>query len=268
MASNKRRVDLDGDSFRAAFLANLQLMQDHLRACEGGLDCLTPAAFADRFLREGPVIYADTQRGWEGARDFSRFWLARSFFRDVIDFVGDYLDHAFELCNYLASAKSGRPDWVTSHAKRLAEFQRRGMPDKFASLSKTFGISTDLNPYVLSINAVRNCIVHGLGKVRPQDCRNRDGVLELRLRGLVTSFPGKGSGKWVRVALNKQDMVYEDAVTTFKQGDHLRFDLPQMNACLYTLLLFEDSMRESLATHFVKAGVNVTRQDGDPKMKK
>lgn len=261
----RRRFDLDVDSFRAAFLANLQQMQDLLRACHRGLESLTADQYEALFFRGGPLVYPPAELNHEQALDFSRFWLTRSFFRDVVDFINDYLDHCFDKCHFMAASRSGRNNWVQHHRDRLNSFHRAGMPDKFARLGKEFDVRSDCAAHVLSLNNVRNCLVHRLGKVRDQDCR--DGYpLELVLRRLVTIPAGKGSGKWQKVTLSKQDLRYEDSVTSFVKGEHIRFELDQLNDCLYTMLLFEDSMREALCAYFIRMGANVTKKVGDPRL--
>jgi len=103
--------NIDTDIFRAAFLGNLQRAQDFVRACEAGLDCLTPTAF-EQALPKGSLIPApDLQLEFDGARDFARYWLARTFFRDVVDYVQDYLDHAYDVCSFVeAIGKQAPPE--------------------------------------------------------------------------------------------------------------------------------------------------------------
>jgi hypothetical protein len=264
-AEERKRFEMDLDSFRAGFLANLQQLQDHLKACHCGLEALTAEQYDAPFFRGGPLVYPPAELGYEQAKDFARFWLTRSFFRDVIDFINDYLDHCFDKCHFTVAAKSGRDEWIAVHRRRLSSFHKLGMPDKFACLIKEFEVRTEWERQVLSINNVRNCLVHRLGKVREPDCREGQ-PLELVLRRLITYPPGKGSGNWQKVTLSKRDLQYEDAVTRFSKGDHVRFDLDQLNDCLYTMLLFEDSMREALFEYFVRMGANVTRTLGDPRL--
>jgi hypothetical protein len=260
----RKKFELDLDTYRAAFLGNLQKLLDHTRACEAGLACLKPEIYEAQLMRGGPIIHPPSELDFLAAMDFSRFWLMRAFFRDTVDFLQQYLEGCFWWPNLHQSMLSGQSEWWKRHVKAYRVFQKRGIQQKLDELRTEFRIDNPLGPHILSINRVRNCLVHRLGQVREEDCRGT-GHLELRLQRLVTVGPGHGSGNWQRVQLKKGDLSFEDVITRWPPGQHVTIALEHLNDCLYTMMRFDDAMVEALAGYFKERGVTVTRALGDPR---
>lgn len=188
--------NIDTDSFRAAFQGNLQQLQDHLRACTAGLSMLTPEVYEEALPKGGVIVAPHYKLDFERVLSFSHMWLARSFFRDAIDCLNDYLDHAFNTCGHVEKVTIRRLDNPPVNLDaELKAFHRKGMPEKFEVLARRFGLRSPLTVNVLSINAVRNCLVHRLGYVRSEDVR-QGATLDLQLIRISIVREGVGTGVW------------------------------------------------------------------------
>ena len=129
-----------------------------------------------------PVAVAEAQR-----------WYLCTAFRDAIELLNVFLDQGRLLCALFPSAAQGKikaDDYNRIVGKEARQFHRLGLPDKLKKLRQDFGVASELEGHVLSINTVRNCLVHRLGIVADQDVdANGELVLLWRTSDLVAQNP-------------------------------------------------------------------------------
>src|SRR5207244_1806116 len=147
------------------------------------------------------------------------------------DQVQVYLEHCYDVClvmEYVTKQPTGSRDG--SHMKaRLKAFRKLGLPAKFDKLGSEFQMTTDLRDHVISVNTVRNCLVHRLGVVRPEDAGNA-GVIELKLRRCRSYVADTATGEskpvvfGVRYESGQMTTVFDDSVRAFSVGEHIGFE--------------------------------------------
>ena len=135
---------------------------------------------ATRFRVLPETVPAEMMKEWKGEL---YNWTVASGLRDIVDFTNRFLEQLYEA---LSIATLHRRD-----AKALKRFDKGGLKDKIASLEAEFGIHCRYPDTLVSIGAVRNCLVHRLGIVGPQDL-DASGQLTLSWFGFVLQIKGEG----------------------------------------------------------------------------
>jgi hypothetical protein len=120
-------------------------------------------------------------------------WYLCTAFRDAIELLNVFLDQGRLLCALFPSAAQGKiqsDDYNRIFGTEIRQFHRLGLPDKLKKLQRHFGVASELEAHVLSINTVRNCLVHRLGIVTDRDVdANGELVLLWRTSDLVAQNP-------------------------------------------------------------------------------
>jgi hypothetical protein len=100
-------------------------------------------------------------------REFS-VWVIANGLREIIERFAIFLDGIHHACQWIAvNKKTLQP----ADAKRLDKsFRFKGVEDKLRELEGRFCVKPNHPEYLVSINQMRNCLTHRLGKVGIEDC--------------------------------------------------------------------------------------------------
>lgn len=120
------------------------------------------------------------------ARDMFHQWCLRNSFRDCVENLSLFLEECYLVCDLLASRKNDLiavKDFQRVVGPSKRKFHKEGLPKKIQILREKFGASSPLEEHVLSLNTVRNCLVHRGGIVRAEDL-NTEKLLVAKFREL------------------------------------------------------------------------------------
>ncbi len=124
------------------------------------------------------TVSPDTIAEWK--EQFYR-WIVTGGFREIVEFTCIFLDRLYDCSMRIHKQHSG---------KAFDAFARKGIPGKIDALRDQFGISCRYPSALASIYAVRNCLVHRVGVVGPEDIKN-GGQLSLSWIATKAIFQGE-----------------------------------------------------------------------------
>ncbi len=166
----------------------LQYLSDVLRFSNTAVDNVKEQNYNDdsAFLR---FDTADNQKlSYDKAKAEFQEWCLRNSFRDSVETISIFLEECHLVCALLDARKNCRID-VEDYNQIVSEKQKRfhklNFPAKIERLHEKFSVSSSLEKHVLSLNKVRNCLVHRTGIVGQQDL-NADNELIAKFREMQT----------------------------------------------------------------------------------
>ncbi len=110
-------------------------------------------------------------------------WIITNGLREIIERFAVYLDGVNHACQWIAINKQ---NLQSDDAERLDKsFRFKGIVDKLRDLEVRFGIKPNHPEYLASINQMRNCLTHRLGRVGVEDC---NGYQQFELKWLAMEF--------------------------------------------------------------------------------
>jgi hypothetical protein len=99
-------------------------------------------------------------------------WVISNGLRELVESFGFFLDKVHKACLLMATNKN---QISNEDAEKFGPaFARKGVENKLVTLRKRFGVTSDKEKYISSINQARNCITHRQGKVGPEDLKGEE----------------------------------------------------------------------------------------------
>jgi hypothetical protein len=247
------RVDLAG--LQASLFVRLQRLLDVLAVSVLGAERVDDAAYASfaTFININPA--ANQRLSREAAVKEAADWYLRCVFRDAIEATGEFLEGCRNVAAIYATAGSGKltvGEFQKIVGIAAKKFHKLGLPEKIRQLRDDFGVSAELSGHVLTINRVRNCLVHRFGAVRAQDL-DQDGELKLRWR--VFEFFGESADGSHQVIVDGPIVLEEgwslklraaDRGRVFKLGDRVTLSYGEITHTMMTLMQFAIEVTEAL----------------------
>jgi hypothetical protein len=175
------QVSIDLPALQGIALRRLQQLSDVLRFSRAAAANISEEEFAQHqeFFMLKPS--ANTQRDFAEAKVETEAWIALHCLRDAIDVVNVFLEDARRCCALYKLVKSpaARQSDLHQLEREGRQFHALGLPVKIRQLSEMFGVQSDFDQHILSLNAARNCLVHRLGIVTEADVDQNN---ELRIQ--------------------------------------------------------------------------------------
>lgn len=117
-------------------------------------------------------------------KDEFTHWCLRNSFTEAIDQVSAFLEE----CRFIArlyhmGSKVSGSAWNDALLDERKKFHKKGLPEKIAYLRERYSVGSQFEDHVLSLNRVRNCLVHRLGVVSDVDVKD-SGTLVVRWQGM------------------------------------------------------------------------------------
>jgi hypothetical protein len=195
-------------------------------------------------------------------------WVLCNGFRDAAEAVGAFLEEVQSVLAYWALTErqdsSGGirgTDWHELIVGRGQKFHRRGLPDKITFLEKQYGLVLDptLTSQVLSINTVRNCLVHRNGIVTPRDVTNDEKLL-LQWTRLVLILRDEAGEREVlppvEVAAGAEAAVGNRPTRKeFTVGQDIVLNIEEFTQICWTLMTFGNSCTKAVEAHGRNRGI-------------
>jgi hypothetical protein len=175
------QVSINLGALQSSSLRRLQQLTDVLKFARAAAAALTPDDFDQHldFFNLRPS--ANTALGFDQAREASETWVVLHILRDAIDVIQAFLEDVHRCCALYQLVKKHS---VTSQDFQLFDaaadaFHSLGLPVKIKRLRDMFGVESDFDQHIVSLNTARNCLVHRLGTVGESDV---DSNGELRIK--------------------------------------------------------------------------------------
>jgi len=242
-------------ALQARLMVTLQHILDVLAISRLGVDRASESDYASTSFfavfpaQQARLPYAVVQQ--EASR-----WHLRTTFRDALEATGIYLDGCRTVTALFKLAAGGAltvgtyQKVVTQEAKK---FHRLGIPEKIKTLREDFKLPMDLSEHLLSINKVRNCLVHRLGLVTDHDIDDQ-GKLTLTYRSLQLYAPDPNGGE---VIVDKTGMALpvgaplmmrciDPTVREFKKGERVELTHSEITQIFLTVMQFSIVMTGEL----------------------
>lgn len=213
MTDSKIVIDLNFSNSRGHFLREIQHQLDIVTLLIAGAQNVTKEqAQAKGFHNFSPAHGAEFPH--EEARNKALEWLNKSFLRDTIEATDQFLGRCLSFCAAIEQAGKGRLSTeVLDHLIRVLPLKHHKLhfPAKIATLESKYGVHPNFSEHVLSLNKIRTCLVHRMGRVSKLDSDDNGCLLakwvtsQVVLRGLETGTqliltePGQG--------LNEESML-------------------------------------------------------------
>jgi hypothetical protein len=186
----------------------------------------------------------------KGRRAYRR-WIVSSGVRDAVESVSRFLETIRAVLAVWSLGRKQTPgeavwgeDWNHTMYREASQFHRRGLPDKIAFLTKQYGLSFDADSIalLLSINQVRNCLVHRAGVVSKLDV-DEDSTLKLRWLRLTTIVSDSSGEREVELPVvvqpgGKAVLRSHPDIREYKLGEIIELDAVDFNNVAWTLLTF------------------------------
>lgn len=193
-------------------------------------------------------VPADTIAVWKN--DFYR-WIVECGFREVVEYTCLFLDRLYDTALHIHKQHS--------ETKRQA-FNRKGLPAKIEILKKEFQISCRYPDSLASVYAVRNCLVHRLGLVGPEDIGST-GRLILSWIGVKTFLQGEdgkeyeipdlgrpGASPWKVPCAGDLAIAWREKTLPFSQGDMIELEPHALHEILFFVRNSSGDFVQSLMT--------------------
>lgn len=207
---------------------------------------------------------ANRKFDFDTAKSEAENWLVRSLMRDTIDFTSVFLENCRVSCALFRLSGNTQLtqhdiDKIFNEEKKA--FHNKGFPAKLLELSDEFGVRSEFEVHVRSLNRVRNCLVHRLGIVESKDV-NDSGSLILKLRTIqivakspdgkqekVISSPEAVEGGWT------VSIRFCDDERRFKPGDKIKLTYRELYDSIVTLTVFANTLVQSIDEYSNKLGI-------------
>lgn len=268
MSESKIVINLDFNSSRGHFLRAIQHQLDIVTLLIAGAQRVTQEeAKPQGFHNFSPAHGAELAH--EEARTEALAWLSTSFLRDAIESTDQFLGRCLSFCATIQFARGGAANIeALDQVVRVAPLKHHKLhfPAKFKELEKKFGVKPNFSEQVLSLNKLRTCLVHRMGKVTKLDTNEGDRLTakwitsKMVLRGLQTGTqlvltePGQG--------LNEEAMLEMHIVEhekTFNLGESIALEPYDTFSTIFTLWRFGLACSEAIEQFAHKSGVPVKR---------
>jgi hypothetical protein len=177
-------------------------------------------------------------------------WCLKNSFTEAIDCMSAFLEE----CRSLAAVVriGSNTTTVGEWNAEMNSFHRMGFPDKIAHLREEFGIQSQFEEHVVSLNRVRNCLVHRLGIVGAKDV-SQDAKLVIKWHALrmiiIDSVTGEESSvAEQKVAKNESKLVarFGPVEKQLSIGDQIRLSPDELFYTMFTFYRFASELLQAL----------------------
>ena len=267
MAEYGMRVEINTAALQAKYLVSLQRIVDVLTFSLAGVEHVTEERYADfkRFWHFDP---AENQRlAFDVAAEEVERWHIKHCLQDAIDVVSAFLEECRMICAFyhLATLKPATgADYKRAVGRDRKAFHQLGLPDKIQHLKELFGVESDWDEHVMSLNRARNCLVHRLGIVREKDV-DANGELVLiwkTIRLAVVSADGHSRRPVEGPHRVEADESLELEVATdrkvFRVGDRLVLTYKELLNALFSLVHYVLALPQSIDRYALRVGAVTT----------
>lgn len=257
------RVHTDLNVLVENYLRQIQHVLDLVIFTFAGAELVTEKQYNDysRFLNFQPS--KSGRMDFTKAKNEYEKWLVRNFLGEAINFTQAFLEECRTICAIYSI--SNRPirghEFNTAINEEKKKYHRYGLPKKLEILRDKYNVSSESESNILSLNKLRNCIVHRLGIVSDKDVTDND-QLTIRMRVLAIFVKNPETGEEIEV--DKKTRVEkgwtvgvksQEKLKSFKLNESVSLNYNEMIHCIYTFFFFAASMKESITEFGKRLGI-------------
>lgn len=263
-------IDLNFKNSQGHFLREIQHQLDIVTLLLAGAQNVTKAQAKPTGMHNfSPAHGAELPH--EEARNKALEWLNSSFLRDTIEATDQFLGRCLSFCAAIELAgKGGVKMAVLDHLINVLPLKHHKLhfPAKIATLESKYGVQPNFTEHVLSLNKIRTCLVHRMGRVGKSDSDENVRLVakwvtsQMVLRGLETGTqliltePGQG--------LNEESMLEMHIVEhekVFQLGEKVSLSPYDTYSTIFTLWKFGLACSEAVEQLAIKSGVPINKQN-------
>jgi hypothetical protein len=261
------RVSINLSALQGTFFVQLQRLLDILAVSLAGLERVDDVAYAgfSPFFTLAPAQNERLTRSSAVAE--AQRWYLCTVVRDAIEFTHAFLEECRLVCAFFSLIARGTPimgaDYHRIVGAEAQKFHGLGLPDKLKRLREDFSVASELETHVLSINTMRNCLVHRLGIVADRDV-DANGELAILWRSidLVAQSPD-GTHE---IVLNKDTIIeagwtvivrVTDKRKVFRKGERIELSYEEITHTFSSLMSFATTLGQSIEGYGKRIGIRL-----------
>lgn len=246
MENDKKTLKLiiNLDAALASFQISVQHRIDFLTIASAGAAAVSERDYGKREFFSF-FTAPNHRQSLESAREEFRSWCVMNSFKETIDHLSGFLE---ESRTALALARLGPRfkgrDLTRVNVHERAAFNSLGLPEKIARLRRDFHVSSKLEAHIVSLNRLRNCLVHRLGIVAPKDA-GKGGSLSVKWRAMELVAKGEETAQEVVVhpdvplrEASTLHMRFIDRERQFPLGEKVRLGAAEHHQMMFTFSMF------------------------------
>ena len=245
------------------YLQQIQYVLDLVIFSFAGAELVTENRYNDysRFLNFQPS--KSGRMDFTRARNEYEKWLVRNFLGEGINYTQVFLEECRTICAiYSISNRQIRGhEYNKAINEEKKKYHNYGLPKKLETLREKYSVYSDSESNILSLNKLRNCIVHRLGIVSERDVTEDDQLtIRMRCLGIFAKNPETGE----EIEVDKKTRVEKgwsiigrshEKSKSFKLNESVSLDYNEMTHCIYTFFFFAASMKESITEFGKRLGI-------------
>ncbi|MCI1753614.1 MAG: hypothetical protein LKM36_12350 [Flavobacteriales bacterium] len=261
--SESIQIQFQLDEVRNRFLRQLRVSTESLTHAYHALNSYRAEFLPVLEIDSLPFIVQDPQivRSWDTLKKQTMNWLLKNAFEDFISGTNESLIEAYKFLHLRNLARKTRNQPFLDKPSlegRLRQIEAHPMgmhvPALVQAIEKELGGPLQMTTEILSINKVRNCLVHRNGLVTALDVNYKDANC-LRLLYIDHIVHVKIDGhihRLTRELKEQSPMVHgmqleaKPTIRDYAIGDLVSFDANLFNSVSYTCLCFTELMLQQL----------------------
>jgi hypothetical protein len=237
---------------------------DEVELMETALDALaTPLTVAAPYRL---FSFRDEQsRAFDDIKSDAHSWLQIHFFQDCLDSVGTFVEELLATCAIvdIAHGKSLTIEEMQNGEKNArAAHNKLNAVDKLAKLKTTYGMNMSSSEKVLSLNKLRNCLVHRQGIISEKDQNDAAGltieyyVCRVTVTGIETGVKTIFyTPHMVATEESTAEVEFIESKKTFPLGTRIALDKTDLSNVVLTLVTFSDHCTQEIQAYAKARGI-------------
>ena len=190
---NRININLDGPSSK--LYIQLQQLTDIFKFSKIANNCVQEKEFNEYYEFTQFQIAPNHVLKFNEAKKRFHQWCLKNSFKDCLENLNLFLDECHLVCELLASRKNDQiigEDFNRIVGPNKKKYHKEGLPKKIKILRDNFNVYSPIEEHVMSLNKVRNCLVHRGGIVQQEDLNTeRELVAKFREFQLIVMSPDK-----------------------------------------------------------------------------
>ena len=252
---NQKLINFNIDVPAAKLYIQLQRLTDVLKFSTIAKNCVIEKEFNEFYEFSRFVIASNHVLHFEEAKEKFQQWCLKNSFRDCVENISLFLDECHFVCELLAARKNDKviaEDFTKIVGSSRKKFHREGLPKKIKILHNNFNICSPLEEHVISLNTVRNCLVHRNGIVRQDDLNTKtELVAKFRELQIIAVSPDKANIDILTCPTVLEEgykvcIKTEDIEIHFKLGESINFRPKEHANTVFTFYMFAVDIYKSI----------------------
>lgn len=251
-----KQININLDALSSKLYIQLQHLTDISKFSKIATNCVSEKEFNEYSEFTTFHIANNQVLNFREAKEKFHQWCLKNSFRDCVENLSFFLEECHLVCELLAARKNNQvtgKDLNKIVGPNKKKFHKEGLPKKIKILREKFNVSSPLEEHVISLNTVRNCLVHRGGIVHQNDLNTEtELVAKFRELQIVAMSPDQT----VTEVITKPVMVEEGhhvGIRTsefekhFKLGEKVDFSPKEHARTVFTFFVFAGNLHKLIS---------------------